>query len=168
MTLGQRRTGADEISRRELVAEPQDARVLGDDVPEPTECDAVEPRQGLEPDLGRSLGADLRHCRLELPSALGVAGVDVAATCAVLDTGGDHDEAGLPRDRHRRVLEAAAIEEDGLSLATEDRRRLIEDPAGDADRAQLGSLARRRERHRRQCERRRLAQRQPDCDLERR
>ena len=87
---------------------------------------------------------------------------------AVRDAGVDDDERGLGRDRDEPLLERAAVEQDGMALATEQRRRLVEDPARHADRSQLGALARERELERLEHEVRNRTERKPDRDLERR
>ena len=87
---------------------------------------------------------------------------------AVRDRRVDDDERGLRRHRHELELERPAVEQDRLALAAEHGRGLVEDPARDADGAQLGSLTRERERERVELEAGDRAQRQRDEHLERR
>src|SRR5205823_12016062 len=87
------------------------------------------------------LGLDVAHPRskplLELAPPLRVAGLGEPARDARVD-----DEQGdLRRERDRLVPEGAGVYQDRVPGPAEDAGGLVEDPAGDADRAQLGPLA---------------------------
>jgi hypothetical protein len=91
--------------------------------------------------LGLHVTNATRHARLELLAPLRIAG----RLMAVLDAGVDDDERRLGRNGDEPVLERAAVEQDRVTLATQERRSLVEDAARHADRPQLGALTRKRE-----------------------
>ena len=122
--------------------------------------------RGLEirqPDLRRALGPDerergsssARRCAYAVPSRLRSTPESTITSAA---RSGTADEP---------VLERRAVEQDRRARVAEHARRLVEDPARDADRAQLGALARERELERLELEVRDRAEGERDPDLER-
>ena len=125
--------------------------------------DSVEIVEIVERDLGGAPGAHESERTLELCAPLRVGGVLEAA----LDPRVDDHERGPLRNRYDAMLEGRAVEQDRGAIATEHARSLVEDPAGYADRSQLGSLAGECELDGLELELRDGAEREGDGDLER-
>ena len=139
---------------------------LAEESPEPVELAALERSGGvahaliLRRDVAKARG---NACR-ELPLSLRITRVLERMPVA----GVDDEDGEIVRQTHVPVLQRAAVEQEGRALAAEERCSLIHDPAGDADRTQLGSPARERQLDWLQREIRDRAERKADRDLERR
>ena len=132
-----------------------------------------------EPRLPR-LAQDLRHDRdtsvlaLDVAHPARVAGLELASPLRVAGLGEltphprvDDQQRDPRRQRDRLVLERAGVEQDCVPGEAEYARALVEDPTGDADRAQLRALAGERELEGLQLEPGNGAEREADGDLER-
>ncbi len=86
-------------------------------------------------------GARAEHPGLQLAAAVGVRRRLVTVRHARVDD----DERRSLRHRHEPVLERPGVDQHGVPWAAEQRRRLVEDPDRDADRARLRALACQRE-----------------------